>query len=335
MTAIRPLQIGRFAPSAVACAVALTLAACGGGGGSDPRVTVPTGVRSVAASAGADLTTANAATVAAPVVRSISGTGAGDVLPLGASARQAGPLGAVQFDRLVRLAVRPAVPRERIAQASAQPLGCISGFGSISFTDADGDQEPGRGDSITLDTTNCVLDGSLPAVSGRFTLTINVAELRGNELVGLDVSATLVNFGAAGYGTATGNFNLWTRTSGATTTARLSYQGSVMTEVVNGTPTSVTYNFDTLTRVTGGVASTEISGGIGIGGQTYVLETVTPLTGMPEPIGGALRIKDAQGDYVQITALNATSFDLAFYLASDPVNPALSLPGQRWDDYRL
>jgi hypothetical protein len=44
----------------------LALAACGGGGGSDPTVTVPTGARAGTASAGSDLTAANATAFVGP-----------------------------------------------------------------------------------------------------------------------------------------------------------------------------------------------------------------------------------------------------------------------------
>jgi hypothetical protein len=320
-----------------AAAAVLGLAACGGGGGDSggSRVSIPTGVRVVSASAAADLTPGNAATISAPLVRAIGGTGADSLL--GASREQAlaaggrgGALSPQQLDRLVRAALGHAVLRERALQSES--VTCPNGGSmTVSAFDNDGNGVFGRGDSIQFDVVNCVVDATLPAMNGSFGFTVNAIELAGYEPQALDVTASFTNFGAQGYGVANGAFRLWTRDDAGGTTVRISYQGAVMTEG----SAQVVYNFDTFTRVVGGQTSTEISGGIGIGGETFAIETVQSFVGTPTPTSGVLRLKDAQGDFVLLTARSATTFDLGFYLAGNPTVPALSLPGQLWSAYRL
>lgn len=328
-------------PRSSALALAAALAACGGGGGG-PTVVVPEGARIVAASANADATAVNYATLAAPFVRAVLSGGAnGLISPLEADRRQAQAAGAEPAAFAPSLPGRtllawlrhvPDPARKRATAVTTEVVACSFG-GSITvrLDDADGSNTLSPADRIDFTAANCIEDIGLPVANGSLSMTVNAVDLDGDEPEALDVSGSFTNFSLAGFGTMNGGFRLWTRfETAASTRLRVSYLGTTVAE--NGG--TVVYNFDIdgLGNEQGG--SFEISGGIGIGGATYAVITgsrVQIAIGQ-SPAGGQASIRDAAGDSVRVVPRSATSFDLEFY-PSGATTPSATLTGLLWADY--
>lgn len=335
-----------FSPRAGAMsALALAaLTACGGGGSDNPRITVPTGARVVAASAGADLTVDNYTVVSAELVRALVGSASNNLLDFsaGASREQAqaqrsAPPGAGLSPRLISAlafaAARQANPRERAAAVQTDTMACYGGTGwmSVTVNDADNNGRLSAGDSISLAVSDCVADAGLPAANGGFSMTINAVELDANQVpTALDVSASFNAFQVTGYGSMSGAFRLWSRIDSPTSgVARVSYRSTQVAEALQ----TVQYDFDVYTATSNGVASYEMSGGIVIGGQTFTIELGNAFADIP-PAVGSLKLKDFGGDAVKLVATSVTTFDLDFYAASDAVTPAASQHGLLWSSYQ-
>lgn len=328
----------------LACAAAL-LTACGGGGGDPvPTVVVPTGTRTVAASAGSDATAAGLSSLGGWVARAVlsaSGDGAFDVTgqqresPLSRStgAVPSAPTHARLALALARRALPAGAQRERPAAISTETLPCLNAGGSMTFTidDADQSQTLTAADLITVVANNCVIDDSLPATNGRMALRINAVELDTNQVpVALDASATLTQFNVGGYGSFNGSMRLWSKPEGNRERARVSYQGASVTYAAG----TAVFNFDVYGLGDAVSGSFDIQGGIGVGGQTYALATGSVLAGSTTnpPDTGVVSLRDAAGDAVRLTVRNASRFDLDFLPSGSSV-PTASLPGLLWSDY--
>jgi hypothetical protein len=241
-------------PRSTVLAAAAFLVACGGGGGGAPAVVVPSGARTVAASAGADVSASSYGTLAAPFVRAVLGGSAnGLISPLAAEdersrALAAGAAPAVFGPRLpgatmlAWLRHLPDPARKQPAAVSTDVLPCTySGSITVRIDDADNDGEVSRGDTVGFTAVDCVEDLGLPVANGGFSMTINAVELDRGEPVALDVSGTFQNFSLQGFGTLNGAYRLWTRfESAAGTRLRVSYQGAVLADPSG----SVVYDFD-------------------------------------------------------------------------------------------
>lgn len=322
---------------------AALLAACGGGGGGGgPTVVVPDGARVVAASANADATAVNYATLAPPFVRALLSGGSGGVIsPLGADRSQAQSAGAVPTvfapslpgrTMLAWLRHLPDPARKKAAAVTTDTLGC--GFGgtiTVRFDDVDNNNDVSAGDTIEFTASNCIEDAGLPAASGGFTMGINAVDLDGDDPVALDVSGSFQNFTLEGYGTMNGNFRLWTRfETAASTRLRVSYLGATVAE----RGATVVYDFDIDGLANDLSGSFEISGGIGIGGASYAVSTGSRLQAAAgqSPAGGHASFRDAAGDGVRVVPRSATTFDLEFYPAGAGT-PSATLTGLVWADY--
>lgn len=338
----------RLRPAAAAGLPALGLAllsACGGGGGEDPAaiVVIPDGPRVVAASAGTDVNTGNYTQLAAPLVRGLLSGSASDLLnPVAADRATAQaaaaaplPMATTHLGRtlLAWLQRLPDPARKQAAAVSTQTLSCALG-GSLTITvdDADNNSRLGAGDRISVLASTCRDDASLPAASGGFSMTVNAAVLNGNgEPTALDVSASFQAFTLDGFGSMTGGFRLWTRPeTAASTRLRLSFLDTSVTEL-SGT---VVYSFDIDGLANASSASFEISGGLGIAGQTYALATPTRLSGAPggSPSAGTVTLRDAAGDTLRVLARSATTLDLEF-LPAGATTPTASTTGLLWTDF--
>lgn len=333
----------RTAPVVVAMA-GVALASCGGGGGSAPQVTVPSGVRAATPSATADLRADNMAVFAAPLARAVLTGGAGALLdPTGAggarpsaaaaSARRAGgaTTPAVTAWRLAWRHARPDLRRHALAQSTEQ-LSCgVSGSLSVTVDDADNDGELSAGDGIVIVALACIDDPALPAVDGAFSMHVNAVEVDGSgEPTALDVSASFQDFEVGGYGRMNGAFRLWVApATAASTRVRVSYLATTVAETTG----SVVYDFDADDLSNALSGSFEVGGGIQIGGATYAIASTSRLTHAIDqpPSGGELRLTDAAGDSLRLLPRSATSFDLAFWPAGATA-PAATLTGLSWDD---
>jgi hypothetical protein len=319
------------------------LAACGGGGGDPPAVVVPSGARVVAASAGSDVSAANYTLLAGPMVRSLLSSGSNELLDPTAAGRTTAQAATaavgVQVPTLVGRTVLfwlPRLPdpaRKQIAAVSTQTLVCsFGGSVTVSFDDADNNGLVSAGDGIGLSAQACIEDPALPAISGGFTMRVNAVELNGqDEPTALDVSASFQAFELAGYGTMNGSFRLWTRPeTAASTRLRISYLDTTVAEAAG----TVVYNVDVdgLANAAGG--SFEISGGLGIGGQTYAVSTGTRFSYAvgAAPASGNASLRDAAGDALRVIARSATTLDLEFLPAGSAL-PAASQTGLLWADF--
>jgi hypothetical protein len=326
---------------------ALALAGCGGGGGGDNSnsvVVVPAGARSVAASTGSDVNADRLATLGgwlARAVLSASGDGAFSIAAarentqaLGASLNRA-RTGALLHARVLRAALQRGAEqmaaREAAAAIRTETQACLNG-GSISVTgnDADDNNKLTAGDSLTAVLTNCVLDSGLPATSGTLQLTVNAVELDSNsEVSALDASAAVTNFDIVGYGSFTGAMRLWGKLEAGGDRTRVSYRATSVRYA--GTP--LVFDFDVY-----GIGDTttnfDLNGGIGIDGQTYALlggDVFSAVESDPPSIG-SMRLVDAAGDAIKLTARSASTFDLEFIPAGGGAATA-TLPGLNWADY--
>jgi hypothetical protein len=326
-------------------ATAAVTAGCGGGGGgSEPLVVVPTDVRVVAASAGADLAAGALAAQGNWLGRAVLSTSSDSAFDITATrerpqARPAGQerrrAGWVPLD-LVRAALLVAAPRfggrESPAALGSQTMPCSTPGSSVtvSLDDADGDDQVSAGDSISIAAVQCTLDPGLPAADGTMRLAINAVELdRDDAPTAIDATVTLDRFSLGAYGTYAGSLRVWSRPEGDGGRARVSYLGTAIT--VAGL--TLVFDFD-VTAVTSGTQTRfDLNGGLGAFGQTYSVvagETMIAATLEP-PASGRLRMRDAAGDEVRLTARSPTAYDLEFWPAG-AATPTASLPGQRWDE---
>jgi len=337
----------RFA-AAVAAAL---LAACGGGGSSSnsaATVSVPQGTRSVAASAGSDVSAANTSDLGATAARAVLSATAGGIFDVTGAGRESPQ--ALTTTRstaslpahLVRAALRLAAPvaaaaREQPQASSSQTLPCPDASGSftgsmtISFVDADNNGKLSNGDGLTLALVDCVVDSGLPEANGSFTMAINIVELdSANDPVAIDVSVTFNSFSMDGLGTFSGSFLFWSRPEGSGERFRISYRS---TAVQQG-PVPVVYNFDVYGSSSDSGGSFDIGGGITVGGVTFSIVggDVFSFIGGSPPHLGSLRLVDVAGDAVRLTARSASLFDLDFFPFGALI-PGLSLPGLLWSDF--
>jgi hypothetical protein len=293
-------------------AVALAMVACGGGGGDSGSfgVVVPTGVRSGAASAGADVTQANAASFVGVLARSVLGAADGNV-PVLTSGRES--------------------PQARLAGTAAAP-GWLR-FAADTANDADNNLRVSRGDSFSFVFTNCVLEAGLPAANGTFAFTVNAVELDAQEEpTALDATISLTGFAEAGFGSMSGSFRVWYKDESATSTRqRISYLDTTVVEQGQ----NLVYSFDVygVAGTTGG--SFDLNGALTVGGQAYAMSSTQFTHGAGTlPASGAVTLRDAAGDAVIVRARSTSTFDLEFQ-AAGAAGPTVVSAGLLWSAYRL
>ena len=273
-------------PAAAAALLCVWMAGCGGGGSDAvPAVKVPTGTRTVAASTDSDANADNATTLGRGRGRSGGqrqrriaahagrGTRRRQCPVAGHACRGAGRACRRAGSRRRSRGCTPAPATCRARRVQSESSSCDGG-GSVvvSADDADNDNEPSAGDTISLTAYGCVLSPALPAANGGFSIAINAVEIDSQqEIVALDAGVTFSAFSLAGYGSMTGAAHLWLRaTSDTSLTMRISYQGALFGEAG--------FDFDVAITATGSASSFELSGGIVVDGATY---SVVPVTGLP------------------------------------------------------
>jgi hypothetical protein len=329
-----------------ALAAAAALAACGGGGGGGSSggtsVTVPSGQRTEAASAGSDARADNLVELGAWLARAVlsaGGEGALDVTGTREQPMAAGPARAIRAAgaaqvRVAKAALQLAAPgstaRERPQATETQTVTCING-GTVTITvDAARTDDVSPGDTISVTTNNCQLDSTLPIANGGFSMEINALELSGDTLTALDVDVTFNSFALVGYGSYSGSGRLWTKNEGAGERIRVSYSDTTVTYGAS----TLTFDFDLYGLSSATSATFDLNGGLGISGQRYAMvggDVMSAAAGKP-PGAGSLNLRDAAGDTIRLTARSATTFDLDFYPAG-ATSPTASLPGELWDDF--
>jgi hypothetical protein len=339
----------RICKTGLALAVsAAFLAGCGGGGGDGPDpIEVPSGVRTVAASAGSDVSAANLQAFSGPLARvvmistgnSLSSTVATQrespaAVKAGSGVAAQGLLGY----GLGAWTARLHAVREQPAAVETLTEPCpISGSLTITADDRDNDGDVSRGDVMGMTANQCVMDMGTPALNGSFTMTLRQVELDSNrELKALDTDGTMTGLSVGTVGTMDGNLRMRMRIDSPTDQrARVEYT-DVVTRFGNE---SLTYNVDVYSVVSMAGHDHAISGGVGINGQTF---QIVPTPGAPfavigsgeVPDSGSLRLKDAAGDGLLLRAKAGELIDFEFY-PTGATTPSVTLLNQSWDQYRL
>lgn len=315
----------------------LWLAACGGGGGGgdgagSSAVQLPSGTRSLPASAGSDLSQANFSARGSATIEALLTSYGGNVLeqPLAAGgAAAASRVDPRAADATVRWALRWALRRAAAAAARERPqavhtetVACDrSGSVVVSWNDADNDELLSGGDTIAMQFNDCVFDAGTPAADGAANLAVNAVELDRNDApVALDVSIAYRSFSVEGLGSLSGGARLWSVpvAGGARTLLRYTAMRADF-----GTE-SVVLNFDVDSRLAGTALTTNLNGALTLSGQAYKLTQMLPFTSgiAARPESGTLRVADAAGDHVDITARGSV-VDLDFYPAGSSVPTAV------------
>jgi hypothetical protein len=337
-----------FTRSIAVSTIALALvAACGGGGGdSAPAgVTVPQAVRGGSASAGADISAANAASFAGVLARAVMSATDGDVPGISGSrespqarsgSANGGANGGVRWlGQAANVAARKIAAQRDAAQATTtQTVACdVSGSLTVTVNDADGSRSLSAGDTASFQFQACIFVVGDPAASGSFSFTVNAVELDAQNVpTALDASLTLAGFTEAGFGSLSGSFRLWFKGEGASNVRqRISYLNTAVIEAGQ----ALAYNFDAYGVAGDGGGSFDLNGALGIGGQSYAVSSTVFTHGQNAlPASGALTLRDAAGDAVILRARSATTFDLEFQ-ATGAAAPTVLASGLLWNSYRL
>jgi hypothetical protein len=332
----------RLNPFVTLTACTFALAACGGGGGgSDPTVSVPTGARAGTASAGSDLSAANAAGFVGPLARIMISTADGNVpgvsgdreSPQAAGGRSAALRGTFGLAATSAARALRGSGLEQALAVTTETLACPFG-GSITVTvnDADNDNELSSGDSASVGFNACIAEQGLPAANGSLSFTVNAVELDANdEPTALDASLTLNGFVESGFGSMSGSFRVWFKQEGSGLRQRVSYLATTVLE----SGQTLRYDFDTYGVLGASSGTFDVVGAVTIGGQTYtVTSDVFSHTLGLLPASGTVRLRDAAGDAVILRARSSTTFDLEFQ-ANGAATATVLATGLGWNNYRL
>ncbi|HET9646017.1 MAG TPA: hypothetical protein VFP68_22295 [Burkholderiaceae bacterium] len=308
------------------------LSACGGGGSSDDIV-VPTGARSGSASPGSNISASN--------YQSLGGSGARSVLAMNQSASTSSAAGgtstpaslptlvAAQAASFVEGTAVALSANRRIAASETESAACPYG-GSIVIiaNDADNSKTLSAGDSVSATLNNCKVDASIPAINGSMSLKINAVELDSHkEPSALDASGSFTRLSAGG-NSLTGSYRLWSRKNADRLVMRMSFSDVSLT----APGMTAVLNTDLYAEVMSTGATTyTYSGTAGIGGQTYeVSQNGSFSLNGSLPVSGALRLKDAAGNAVELKAKAGALVDIQFYPAGANT-PASTLANQSWN----
>lgn len=319
----------------IAFLAAATLAACGGGGGggSAPSVEVPA-ARVGAASAGANLTVANFPALSTQSVDSLLATVGGDLAlsqPLAA-----GRANAASFGRWAARAsaanLRSPARTQAMAISNDRIFCTVSGWIDISVNDADNNNLATAGDSASFSFSNCISQSGEPAINGSFALVFNALVLNSQqEPTAFDATVTMDALTVEGLGSLDGSARLWVVPVTGGERSFVRYQQ--MTSVTAGVTSVV--DFDVDETVTATSSTSRINGNLRLGGQTYAVVQVVPFdTSNGDPSAGQLRITDAQGDRLLITA-RGTLVDREFFLVGNgSATPDAQIIGTPWSAFR-
>jgi hypothetical protein len=306
------------------CAL-VTLVACGGGGGDDgPKgVQIPQGARNGTATPTSNINDSNFRSFAGPLARAVMSAGDNRV-PGVSSAREAPQAGgrrmALQGQRWARLALDHVSWRE--SALLTRPVPCLRGFLTVSLDDNDNNGKLSRGDKVSVTASACVSELGQPASNGAFSLTINAAELDGNDdPTALDVTITFANFEEDGFGALSGSVRLWFRQDAAGGERfRVSYSATAVT----GQGDSVAYDFDITSTSDGSADNVEFNGVFVVGGAGYAMSSTTfRFSGGTGPASGSVTLRDVLGNKLTLRAKSDAEFELEF----DPlIGPPITIP---------
>ncbi|WP_341893106.1 hypothetical protein [Variovorax sp. YR752] len=317
----------------LALIAAAALAACGGGGGgSAPTVDFPT-TRAGAASAGADMTTANFPTLSTRAVDSLLATVGGDLVlsqPLSAGRANVASLGRWAARRSAA-SIGSAARKQGLA-VDSETFSCgVSGTLTVTVNDADNNNVLTAGDSASFDFIDCVETGA-PAINGGFALVFNVLVLNSQqEPTAFDASVTMNALTVEGLGSLDGDARLWVAPVTGGERSFVRYQR--MASVTAGVTSVLDFDVDGTTTAT--TSTSRINGNLQLGAQVYAVTQVAAFdTSAGDPSSGQLRITDSEGDRLLLTA-DGTLVDREFFLAGNTSStPDAALIGTPWSAFR-
>ena len=290
----------------------LMLAACGGGGGDSTAV------------AAVPLSTANYAAISSAAVDSVAGSDSfnsalDQVSAASASDSVAFSVSAAGLAQMALDQVRFGASSKRVAaQAVSGSTELCVGGGSllVSENDADGNNRPSSGDSLTIVASDCVAETGTTAVNGQMVLVLGSVALDGaGDLVSGSMDLTFSAFG----------------------NSELLFNGAVALTL---TSSSLTLDFNRLTATAGSVTRTldyaltfysddtlSVAGPITIDGSTYTLSTLSRVSvAGVDPSSGSLRLADGRGNRVDV-GLASTGYTAVLYLQGDEVSDGSTMFG--------
>jgi hypothetical protein len=314
-------------PVSLACAA--MLAACGGGGGSASPGT------SQKASANSDVSASNYQSFSGPLARAVldlgSGTAVSDVFGGTAGAQSAS---LARNALAVKMAGRASIQSVRRQAVSQRTDSCgYAGTMTISFNDANNNQQADAGDSITVSTSNCKFTSTDETMNGSFSVTVQKLQIdsQGNPTA-LQMSGSFTNL-SMGSDTMNGGFSFAMNVSSdGSETLQMGFSNLTTTHAGQ----TVTYNATmSASYAASGAGTFSINGTFGQGTEVYLLEQSQPFSiGATDtyPVAGSLRLEDAAGDALVIEAKAGNLVDFKFYPAGATA-PSQQLLNQPWSNY--
>lgn len=363
------------AMSAVAAALGAAftlglLAACGGGNDAPPPITVPTGLRDVAASADADLNPANFERHADALARVVGLTTGNPLVvqPLSAGREQplarraSAPVPASLLGVAVQAWVaQPQVWHEQRASVAAgtgaqvMTAGLLTvpcpggGWLTVGGDDADLDGLLSAGDSLSIEAYDCAPASGAAVLEGAMSIVFTAVELdAGGMPQALGGVGKLTALRVGGFGAMTGPFRLRLRNEAASASnARVEYQALTITRE-GDEPLRLDLDVYTLGALTGDHHL--LSGGLTVGGRTFsvVAAEGEPLwmsrgAGLPGsfsqtpgdrvPSAGRVGLRDAAGDTLWLRARSGELMDFELRPAGATA-PSAVLTDVPWSRYR-
>ena len=311
-----------FVPTILAAA----LAACGGGGGDDQggSTSSAAGIPTSASGATGDITAANYTTVALQVrdVLDAGAGAAGAINPMGSTGGTAAGVSTASAAMRVLAAKATQTSFGRRAALSADGTNRIQavetiteacsggGTASLTFNDADNNQQLSAGDVVTISAANCTEEGdvingqasvSILALSEtQVSMTMQFSNLRMNDET-LNGSASLsVNFSGYDF---TGQMSLTN-----VTLAKTGYPTVKVSFVQNA-------SYKDSTRI----VATSNQGGVVFGNDAYWMSQIAPFQSYlygNYPFAGSLAVTDKDGDRV-VGVATTTSMRYEYYRAGN------------------
>jgi hypothetical protein len=313
---------------AVALACAAVLSACGGGGGGSTST-------SSGASAGSDVSVSNYQSLAAPLARTVVNVaGSADVSGLGGTAQGASAVRtALRGVVSARAVALRAGGQARAATVATETLPCdFSGSITATINDVDNNNQLNGGDSVSVTLHGCAFTADEPAANGGMSMTLQALQLDSQGLPSTLQASGSFNALSVGTDSMSGQFQMsYAPAAGGMTSVSLSFTD--MTASTSGQ--TVVYNTRFSAQFAGdGSGSFSITGRLGLGGETYLLDQPQPfvLAADGHPVSGSLRMRDAAGDALIIRARPGDLVDLEFYPSGATV-PSATLTGQPWSNY--
>jgi hypothetical protein len=314
---IRTARAALCGSSLLAAAV---LAACGGGGGSADTPVAAAAITQAnyldyASTMGHTVVGMNGGTSAAGGLTGGSGSGAAGAGVLGL----AGGSGSAGHARAMSATAHP----QAVAPFSDACTFGGSISGSANFASS---STVTPGDSLSATFTNCVEESGGAPMNGGMTLQFNA--FRVNPL-SFDVGGSFTNF-TAGTPALNGGFRLQLSENNAVDTLAVGFSGMK----IGSDPTVYDTTLSGSFASDGSNASFSISGSVTTTGGRYTLTQLSPFTlGRGDPVSGALRLSDSDGNAVVMSA-NADGTVVFAYYPKGATQPTATSSSFSWAQFK-